>query len=86
MLGLKTMIDERGLLTGNSFTGTNAIQAYQFLTGDNNLQAVPYTNESGRWTEEAMRIEIITPFLNAGSNPVGIVTIAALEDLGFAQI
>lgn len=75
------------------FSGPLAIAAF------NGLSATPYTlgnkvpvenNQGGagtrnsHWRESVLQNELMTGFLNAGSNPLSALTIAQMQDLGYA--
>ena len=75
------------------FSGTLAIAAFNAVggatyTGGNK---VPVENSQGgagtrnsHWRESVLQNELMTGFLNAGSNPLSQLTIASVQDLGYA--
>jgi hypothetical protein len=95
VLGIGTVWDLKGLLAGKgssspTFTGSNAIGAFDQVGGANYASGkVPVENTGGQgtrdahWRETAMGRELMTGFMNNGSNPMSLVTIASLQDLGY---
>ncbi|HEU4828369.1 MAG TPA: leishmanolysin-related zinc metalloendopeptidase [Gemmatimonadales bacterium] len=80
-----------GLLTGAGtanpiFTGAFAVSAYHSIGG---AGTVPVENTGGggtadsHWRETVFSSELMTGFLNIGSNPLTVVTIGSLQDLGY---
>jgi len=73
------------------FTGTNAIAAFDAAGGDAYVdgEKVPVENMAGagsgdsHWREALMENELMTPSLNAGSNPLSAISLASLIDLGY---
>lgn len=93
VLGIGTIWAAKGLLAGAGtsnprFTGAQATAAYNALFGTN-ATAVPVENSGGsgtrdsHWRESVFNNELMTGYLNAGSNPLSRVTIASLADLGY---
>lgn len=93
VLGIGTIWSNLGLITGAGganpqFTGINALNAYNAMFG---LAAasVPVENTGGpgtadaHWRETVFGNELMTGFIDA-TNPVSIVTVASLSDLGYA--
>ena len=95
VLGIGTIWSELGLLTGAGtndpiFTGAGAIQAFLDVGGDTYAgDPVPVANTGGagtrdaHWRESVFDNELMTGFLDAGANPLSIVSIASLADLGY---
>lgn len=90
VLGIGTMWPSR-LLTdvGGSdprFTGANAVAEWHSLGGSGD---VPVEGGGGagtagaHWRESTFGNELMTGWLNAGSNPLSRMTIASLADLGY---
>lgn len=90
-LGIGTIWDFKGLLLGAgtsnpSFTGVNARREWRTLGGTGN---VPVENTGGpgtrdsHWREATFDNELMTGFLNNGTNPLSRVTIGSLRDLGY---
>ncbi|NEP17536.1 MAG: hypothetical protein F6J97_11625 [Leptolyngbya sp. SIO4C1] len=95
VLGIGTIWQSKGLLTGRGspnpiFTGMNAMREFAALIGAPTPTPVPVANtggagtRDGHWREAVFGSELMTGFLNPGSNPISRLTIASLEDLGYA--
>ena len=93
-LGIGTIWDLQGLLTGAGtsnprFTGANARREWRALGGTG---SVPVENTGGggtrdsHWRESVFDNELMTGFLNSGSNPLSRMTIASLKDLGYPAV
>jgi hypothetical protein len=73
------------------FPGTNAVAAFNAAGGNAYLGSkVPVENSQGgtgtrdsHWREVQLKNELMTGFLNAGSNPMSAITIRAMQDLGY---
>ncbi|MEM9827505.1 MAG: pre-peptidase C-terminal domain-containing protein [Planctomycetota bacterium] len=74
------------------FLGENTVREYNAMLGGGNETTVPMYGDlnpnargshASHWDEAVFRNEIMTPFLNRGSNPVSRLTIAQAEDLGY---
>ncbi len=85
------LFTRQGLSTGTSFTGSNALNAYRALTGNQSLSFVPLEDEGGsgtrlsHWEESIFDTELMTGFSeNNPPMPVSSVTIGALQDLGYS--
>jgi len=94
VIGMGTIWRALGLLEGAGtanpvFTGENAMREFADLIGADEPTPVPVANRGGRgtrdahWREEVFANELMTGFLDLGSNPVSRVTVAALQDLGY---
>jgi hypothetical protein len=77
-------------LADTHFIGADAIAAFDDVGGaDYTGQKVPVMNVGGagtvnsHWRDGVFDPEIMTGFLNAGPNPLSVVTIASLADLGY---
>lgn len=91
VLGFGTIWSYKNLTSGSSgdprYTGTNAIAAYRSLGGPDST--IPLENVGGtgtvgaHWRESVFSNEVMTGYLNAGLNPVSIITIASMADLGY---
>jgi hypothetical protein len=87
--------DDRNLVsdagtTNPRYTGSNGITGCQGTGGTVACSAsVPLENEGGsgtvesHWRETTFNAELMTGFLDSGFNPLSLLTIGALEDLGF---
>ncbi|HLL85167.1 MAG TPA: leishmanolysin-related zinc metalloendopeptidase, partial [Longimicrobium sp.] len=73
------------------FSGTNAIAGFDAIGGSTYTggQKVPVENTGGagtmnaHWRESVLRNELMTGYLNAGSNPLSVLTVRSLTDLGY---
>jgi hypothetical protein len=74
------------------FTGANAIAAFNTVGGATYTGGgkVPVENtqggvgtRDGHWRESVLANELMTGFLNAGANPLSVLTIRSLTDLGY---
>ncbi|WP_190811372.1 leishmanolysin-related zinc metalloendopeptidase [Flagellimonas sp. S3867] len=71
------------------FTGQNAIREYQELTKSETLDFVPVANtggegtRDGHWRELIFDNELMTGFIDSGSNPISKLSIGAFEDMGY---
>jgi hypothetical protein len=94
VIGMGTIWRALGLLEGAGtanpvFTGENAMREFADLIGADEPTPVPVANRGGpgtrdaHWREEVFANELMTGFLDQGSNPVSRVTIAALQDMGY---
>ena len=93
VLGIGTIWSFKGLLQGAgtanpTFTGANAIREFATLSGVTTPVPVANTGgpgtRDGHWREGVFGSELMTGFLNPGDNPISRLTIASLEDLGYA--
>jgi hypothetical protein len=82
--------DPDSLLVDTHFIGADAIAAFNEAGGTNYTGAkVPVMNEGGagtvnsHWRDNVFDPELMTGFLSAGPNPLSVVTIASLADLGY---
>ncbi|THB78310.1 MAG: hypothetical protein D3926_13375 [Desulfobacteraceae bacterium] len=93
ILGLGTIWALKNLLIGAGtanpqFTGQAAMREFADLIGAPSPLPVPVANtggsgtREGHWRESVFGNELMTGYLNAGSNPLSRLTIASLEDLG----
>ena len=91
VLGFSKYFFERlGLTSGFDYTGSNAVLAYQNLTGDSSLDSVPLDNTGGEgragshWREGVFDRELMTGLSESSSPmPLSIVTVGAFKDLGY---
>jgi hypothetical protein len=73
------------------FSGANAVQGFNSIGGDTYTlgQKVPVENKFGggtinaHWRESVLANELMTGFLNSGSNPLSVVTVRSLQDIGY---
>ena len=99
VLGIGTMWTIKGLLQNPSgassldtyFSGPSAIGGFNAIGGSTYTggQKVPVENTGGlgtintRWRESVLANELMTGFINSGSNPLSLLTVRSLEDLGY---
>jgi len=99
VLGVGTLWGPLGLLvdpvaeggTDPHFVGTGALAAFNSVGGSGYTGAeVPVEagggpgTEDGHWRESLFGAELMTGWIDAGANPVSLVTVASLGDLGYA--
>jgi Leishmanolysin/FG-GAP-like repeat len=95
ILGIGTLWSDFGLLVGAGgsnpgYVGTHALNEYRALAGNPALTAIPVENSGGagtrnsHWRESTFDNEIMTGWIDAGANPLSRMTIASLEDFGYA--
>ncbi len=93
ILGLGTIWSNRGLLSGRGtsnprFTGSQATAEYNRIFGRADT-GVPVENSGGtgtrdsHWEESVFGSELMTGYLNSGSNPLSRITVASFADLGY---
>jgi len=93
VIGIGVIWDNKGFLNGAGgadprFTGPGATDEYQAIFGvlDPN---VPVENTGGpgtrdsHWREADFDNELMTGWLNSGTNPLSRITVASLADLGY---
>jgi hypothetical protein len=96
VLGIGTIWELKGLLSGKgtslpSFTGARATEAFDAVGGTSfGGEKVPVEGTGGsgtrdaHWRESVMGTELMTGYMNGGvTNPLSIVTISSLRDLGY---
>lgn len=94
VLGIGTTWDRLGLRQGTGtvnprYVGANAMREFGALAGEASPRAVPLANTGGvgtrdaHWRESVFGNELMTGFIDAGTNPISRVTIGALQDLGY---
>ena len=95
VLGIGTLWSKRSLVSGSGtdnpvYTGESGKRAYQELRGDDELTNVPIANtggagtREGHWRETTFQDELMSGFLTGGTQPLSILTVASLADLGYA--
>ncbi len=73
------------------FTGSQGLAAFDRIGGTNYVASakVPVENHGGpgtcdaHWRESVFKNELMTGFLNIGSNPLSLETVASMGDLGY---
>lgn len=95
VLGIGTLWKAKLLLAGSgtmdpTFVGPRAMTEYTTLTGAGAAEAVPVANtggpgtREGHWREAVFGNELMTGFVDTGTNPLSRLTIASLADLGYS--
>jgi hypothetical protein len=80
VLGIGTLWDDYGLTDGNTYVGTNAVDAWQNEVGCSGDLPI----EGAHWDEDCMQNEFMTPFFRFNRPaPVSSITMGTLEDLGY---
>ncbi|WP_199255953.1 leishmanolysin-related zinc metalloendopeptidase [Mycolicibacterium mengxianglii] len=93
VIGIGTVWEQKGLLTGKGtnnprFTGATAKKAFGELKGQGPT-AVPVENTGGagtrdsHWRETVFKNELMSGFIAAPNNPISMLTVAQLGDLGY---
>ena len=93
-LGLLQDPAGRGGNANTHFTGEAAKAAFDSIRGDNypDSDLVPVQNLggegvwNGHWRELVFRSELMTPFPDRGLNPLSVVSIASLVDIGYEGV
>ncbi len=81
VLGIGTLWAREGLISGDTYIGQAGINAFNALGGLGN--SVPLS-DSGHWSEEVFDTELMTPFAETEPPmPISIVSVGALQDLGY---
>jgi hypothetical protein len=88
-LGLGSLWDLLGLTNAFGYVGHYGLEAYRQLSGNASATFVPLETSGGagtagvHWSEDIFGNELLTGYLDTGLNPLSILTIAALRDLGY---
>jgi len=88
---LKSPAPDAGPPVDTYFSGTNGIAGFDAIGGTTYTggQKVPVENTGGpgtansHWRENVLKNELMTGYLNSGSNPLSAVTVRSLADLGY---
>ena len=91
IIGIGTLWSTKSLLSGAGtldpvFTGGYAVAEWQKLGGSG---SVPVENtggegtKEGHWRESTFGTELMTGWINQGSNPLSAMTISSLQDMGY---
>ena len=87
VLGLGTLWSSFGLSSGSQYIGGGAVNAYHQLGGVGSTVPLETTGGSGtalvHWSEAVFGNELMTGFISGTPNPLSILTIGALQDLGY---
>lgn len=92
-LGIGSLWDQFGLRTGSCtadpfFNGQNATDRF-FGIGGSHPNGPPIHNQDGagsicsHWRESAFGNELMSPFISGSNNPLSVVTIGSLHDMGY---
>jgi hypothetical protein len=92
VLGIGTLWSDKGLLQGAGtadpyFLGANGVSAFRLIGGT--AAGVPVENSGGtgtrdgHWRESVFGNELMTGWVNGGTNPLSEMTIASLIDMGY---
>lgn len=90
ILGFGTLWGSRGLVSGSQYVGDAAVDVYRDWTGNDSLNGIPLTTGEGEgsdlshWDEGEFSNELMTPYIDLSANPLSRLTVAALDDLGYA--
>lgn len=95
VLGIGTLWSPKGLIRGSGtanpvFVGANAQEVFGVIIDAGGPTPVPVANtggpgtREGHWRESVFGNELMTGFLNDGPNPLSVLTVASLADLGYA--
>lgn len=76
------------------FVGPEALKAFNQIGGANYTASKPVPVESvggsgvwnGHWREFVFRTELMTSFIDSGHNPLSIVTLASMTDMGYTGV
>jgi hypothetical protein len=91
-VGVGSIWDRLGLLSGYDFTGANAVAEYNTLlaaAGRASSTTVPVESGGGsgtagsHWSESVFHNELMTGYIDLGSDPLSRMTVASLADLGY---
>jgi hypothetical protein len=88
-LGYGSMWSYDHLTSGFSYIGADAVAAYRQLSGIASATSVPLETGGGagtvgvHWSEAVFGNELMTGYLNSPPDPLSILTIGAMQDLGY---
>jgi hypothetical protein len=89
VLGIGSLWNLLGLTDSFGYVGEYAVDAYRELSGDPSADFVPLETTGGagtagsHWSEDVFGHELMTGYIAGSGNPLSILTIAALKDLGY---
>lgn len=90
VLGIGTLWSALGLTDSHGYVGQYGVEAYRQLSGNPSTSFVPLETAGGdgtagvHWSESVFGDEMMTGFVSGPVNPLSILTIAALKDLGYS--
>lgn len=88
VLGIGTLWDWLGLVSGTNFVGSATTAVYSQLMGTSQ-SGVPLETgggagtAGGHWSEAIFDNELMTGYIDANPNPLSALTIASLQDMGY---
>ena len=87
VLGLGTLWSSFGLRSGSSYIGGGAVNAYHQLGGSGSTIPLETGGGSGtalvHWSDAVFGNELMTGYISPNPNPLSIMTIGSLQDLGY---
>jgi hypothetical protein len=87
VLGVGTLWSTFGLRTGSGYNGAGAINAYHQLGGSGSTVPLETGGGTGtalvHWSDAVFGNELMTGYLSPNPNPLSIMTIGSLQDLGY---
>ena len=87
VLGLGTLWSTFGLRSGSSYIGAGALNAYHELGGQGSTIPLETTGGSGtalvHWSDAVFGNELMTGYISGTPNPLSIMTIGSLQDMGY---
>ena len=90
VLGIGTLWSAMGLKsTFTTYNGAGAVEAYRQLSGNAGAGTVPLEWNGGpgtagvHWSESVFSNELMTGFISGRPNPLSIMTIGWLPDVGY---
>ncbi|HEX2080131.1 MAG TPA: leishmanolysin-related zinc metalloendopeptidase [Longimicrobium sp.] len=89
--GLLQNASTSSVIRDTYFSGANAIAAFDAIGGSTYTggQKVPVENTggpgtaNGHWRETVLGRELMTGYLNSGTNPLSVLTVRSLTDIGY---
>ncbi len=93
-LGLLQNPARAGQSANTHFTGAAAKAAFDEIRGNNytDSEFVPVQHQggegvwNGHWRELVFRSELMTPFPDRGPNPLSVISLASLVDIGYEEV
>lgn len=90
ILGIGTLWSSKGLKSGFTYTGSNALAEYRVLSGNSSALSIPLETGGGsgtagvHWSEATFGNELMTGYVGSAPDPLSRMTIASLKDLGYS--
>jgi hypothetical protein len=88
-LGIGSMWSYDHLTSGFNYIGANGVAAYRQLSGNGSATSAPVESGGGagtagvHWSEAVFGDELMTGYLDPPPDPLSILTIGSLQDLGY---